>query len=280
MHLTAAAAAELGPRAGTPVVIGAGDRACEVLGCGATGARPMVSWGTTANVSFPRPHRPEPGTARTVGHPGDRRRVAGGGRPVGGGLAPRRGSRRCAGAPRRIGGPRRHLPAGSPRGDGRAVARRGPGPLVAAGRRRRTGGTRRFARTRRTGPRRVRGGGPGRRPVPGPGGGGPGGVPGHRAPPDRVGGGGAGVAGGARRGDRVHRRAGAGRARPPRPAPCCWPPVGRRARLVAGRHRPSGGVPGGGPGPGGRLRGAAAGRRHRGSGAARLAGGRGGCVAA
>ncbi len=59
--LTAAAAAELGPDAGTPVVIGAGDRACEVLGCGATGARPMVSWGTTANVSFPRPHRPEPG---------------------------------------------------------------------------------------------------------------------------------------------------------------------------------------------------------------------------
>src|SRR5262249_24308434 len=35
------------------VVLGAGDRACEVLGVGATGKRPMVSWGTTANVSVP-----------------------------------------------------------------------------------------------------------------------------------------------------------------------------------------------------------------------------------
>jgi xylulokinase len=35
------------------VVLGAGDRACEVLGVGATSERPMVSWGTTANVSVP-----------------------------------------------------------------------------------------------------------------------------------------------------------------------------------------------------------------------------------
>jgi xylulokinase len=43
------------------VVLGAGDRACEVLGVGATSKRPMVSWGTTANVSVPlslRRHAP------------------------------------------------------------------------------------------------------------------------------------------------------------------------------------------------------------------------------
>lgn len=37
----------------TAVVLGAGDRACEVLGTGASEATPMVSWGTTANVSVP-----------------------------------------------------------------------------------------------------------------------------------------------------------------------------------------------------------------------------------
>jgi xylulokinase len=36
-------------------VLGAGDRACEVVGIGATMAAPMVSWGTTANVSIPHP---------------------------------------------------------------------------------------------------------------------------------------------------------------------------------------------------------------------------------
>jgi xylulokinase len=46
-------AAEIGLEPGTPVVIGAGDRACEVLGTGARPERPMVSWGTTANVSVP-----------------------------------------------------------------------------------------------------------------------------------------------------------------------------------------------------------------------------------
>ena len=48
-----AAAAELGLHGGEPVVIGAGDRACEVLGTAATAGQPMVSWGTTANVSLP-----------------------------------------------------------------------------------------------------------------------------------------------------------------------------------------------------------------------------------
>ena len=57
-HLGAAAAGALGLVEGTPVVIGAGDRACEVVGAGAGGERPMVSWGTTANVSWPVDHRP------------------------------------------------------------------------------------------------------------------------------------------------------------------------------------------------------------------------------
>ncbi len=46
-------AAELGLAVGIPVVIGAGDRACEVLGTGSSATWPMVSWGTTANVSVP-----------------------------------------------------------------------------------------------------------------------------------------------------------------------------------------------------------------------------------
>jgi xylulokinase len=46
-------ATELGLRPGTPVVPGAGDRACEVIGADASPERPMVSWGTTANVSVP-----------------------------------------------------------------------------------------------------------------------------------------------------------------------------------------------------------------------------------
>ncbi|HLN41432.1 MAG TPA: FGGY family carbohydrate kinase [Acidimicrobiales bacterium] len=53
-------AEELGLAAGIPVVIGAGDRACEVLGAGSSEAWPMVSWGTTANVSVPVRHRLEP----------------------------------------------------------------------------------------------------------------------------------------------------------------------------------------------------------------------------
>ena len=51
---------EAGLPAGTVVVLGAGDRACEVLGAGASGRTPMVSWGTTANVSLPTPTLPSP----------------------------------------------------------------------------------------------------------------------------------------------------------------------------------------------------------------------------
>lgn len=36
-------------------ILGAGDRACEVIGAGANPTTPMVSWGTTANVSVPHP---------------------------------------------------------------------------------------------------------------------------------------------------------------------------------------------------------------------------------
>jgi xylulokinase len=53
-------AISLGVKTGIPVVIGAGDRACEVLGTGASGERPMVAWGTTANVSVPVTSRPRP----------------------------------------------------------------------------------------------------------------------------------------------------------------------------------------------------------------------------
>jgi xylulokinase len=53
------AAQELDLPAGIPVVAGAGDRACEVIGAGATPGRPMVSWGTTANVSIPIADLPE-----------------------------------------------------------------------------------------------------------------------------------------------------------------------------------------------------------------------------
>jgi sugar (pentulose or hexulose) kinase len=47
------AADELGVPTGTPVVIGAGDRASEVIGTGAHPLMPMVSWGTTASVVVP-----------------------------------------------------------------------------------------------------------------------------------------------------------------------------------------------------------------------------------
>lgn len=49
------AADELGLPRGVEVIAGAGDRACEVLGVDATERAPMVSWGTTANVSVPHP---------------------------------------------------------------------------------------------------------------------------------------------------------------------------------------------------------------------------------
>jgi xylulokinase len=51
----AAAAPNLGLPDGVEVVIGGGDRACEVVGTGAGDETPMVSWGTTTNVSIPHP---------------------------------------------------------------------------------------------------------------------------------------------------------------------------------------------------------------------------------
>jgi xylulokinase len=65
-QLKAVPGAELGLRPGIPVVIGAGDRQCEVLGSGASEERPMVSWGTTANVSVPVHERPVPSPAGAV----------------------------------------------------------------------------------------------------------------------------------------------------------------------------------------------------------------------
>jgi xylulokinase len=52
---TGEAATELGLAAGLDVVVGGGDRACEVVGTGAGDETPMVSWGTTTNVSIPHP---------------------------------------------------------------------------------------------------------------------------------------------------------------------------------------------------------------------------------
>jgi xylulokinase len=65
-HLKSVPGAELGLKPGIPVVIGAGDRQCEVLGSGASEDRPMVSWGTTANVSVPVQERPVPSPAGAV----------------------------------------------------------------------------------------------------------------------------------------------------------------------------------------------------------------------
>jgi sugar (pentulose or hexulose) kinase len=65
-QLKAVPGAELGLRPGIPVVIGAGDRQCEVLGSGASEDHPMVSWGTTGNVSVPVQERPVPSPAGAV----------------------------------------------------------------------------------------------------------------------------------------------------------------------------------------------------------------------
>ena len=65
-HLKPVPGAELGLRPGVPVVIGAGDRQCEVLGSGASEHHPMVSWGTTGNVSVPVQERPVPSPAGAV----------------------------------------------------------------------------------------------------------------------------------------------------------------------------------------------------------------------
>ena len=68
-HLRDAPAALLGLPAGLPVVVGAGDRACEALGAGASTGVPAVSWGTAASCSMPvadRPDPPPPGMAVTA----------------------------------------------------------------------------------------------------------------------------------------------------------------------------------------------------------------------
>jgi xylulokinase len=65
-NLKSVPAAELGLRPGIPVVIGAGDRQCEVMGSGASEHHPMVSWGTTGNVSVPVQERPVPSPAGAV----------------------------------------------------------------------------------------------------------------------------------------------------------------------------------------------------------------------
>ena len=65
-QLKSVPAAELGLRPGVPVVIGAGDRQCEVLGSGSSEDHPMVSWGTTGNVSVPVHERPVPSPAGAV----------------------------------------------------------------------------------------------------------------------------------------------------------------------------------------------------------------------
>jgi xylulokinase len=80
--LTPSAADALGLTTGTPVVTGAGDRACEVLGSGATESHPMVSWGTTANLSVPMDGVPTPPPAGLV-----LSRSAGGGWLLEGGLS-------------------------------------------------------------------------------------------------------------------------------------------------------------------------------------------------
>jgi len=64
--LQGGAAAALGLPPGTPVVIGAADRPSEVVGTGSTESSPMVSWGTTANVSVPVVDRPVPPPAGVV----------------------------------------------------------------------------------------------------------------------------------------------------------------------------------------------------------------------
>ena len=57
--LSADSAAAIGLMAGTPVVIGPADRPAEVVGADAGPLWPMVSWGTTANVSVPVARLPE-----------------------------------------------------------------------------------------------------------------------------------------------------------------------------------------------------------------------------
>ncbi|HSS09676.1 MAG TPA: FGGY family carbohydrate kinase [Acidimicrobiales bacterium] len=62
--------AALGIPTGTPVIVGAGDRACEALGTGTAPGGAMVSWGTTANVSLPATTFPDPAPVGSTVSPG------------------------------------------------------------------------------------------------------------------------------------------------------------------------------------------------------------------
>ena len=59
-------AATIGVPAGTPIVAGAADRACEVLGVDASATRPMISIGGTASVLSPVGHVPPPAAGIVV----------------------------------------------------------------------------------------------------------------------------------------------------------------------------------------------------------------------
>lgn len=64
--LSPEAARAFGLQPGIPVVVGAGDRACEAIGVGAAGGRVMVSTGTTTNVSTATPELPASLDARLL----------------------------------------------------------------------------------------------------------------------------------------------------------------------------------------------------------------------
>jgi xylulokinase len=74
VHASTLSAPLAGEQAGLParttVVLGAGDRACEVLGAGASPDTPMASWGTTANVSLPTAMLPNPLPPGLIASPG------------------------------------------------------------------------------------------------------------------------------------------------------------------------------------------------------------------
>ena len=215
--------AELGLRPGIPVVIGAGDRQCEVLGSGASEDHPMVSWGTTGNVSVPVHERPVPSPAGAVVT-----RAADGGWLLEGGLSAAGSFLAWLG--RLLGRSTEDLgrlaAESAPGARGVVavpVARRRPRPVVARRRPRRVHGPGRGARRGRPGA--------GRRGVRGLGrpaghGGGDGRAPrwldggGRDARGRRVGA--ARLGGGPDVRPRDARRCAAARARRRRPAPRCW----------------------------------------------------------
>ena len=159
--LTVRAAEGLGLTAGTPVVIGAGDRPCEVIGSGATESGPMVSWGTTANVSVPVPRRPDRSVPGLVmSRAADEGWLIEGGLSSAGSLIAWLG-RLTGHPPDELGRPGPGVRARCRGGGRRTVVGRGPGSLVAGRRHRRVRRSAAHARTGRAGPGRVRVGGMG-----------------------------------------------------------------------------------------------------------------------